>query len=274
MARRAEEIGFHSVWLSDRVLNPTALSDESLRRTRPRAMDVTALYYEPLTTMAVIGGATSRIALGVRVLLPALRNPVILAKEIGTLAALIGSDRLMLGVGAGWMSEEFEAAGIHPDDRFAAMEECVAELRNAWSGQPVSFAGRFHRHAESGFGPVPGGRIPILFGAHTEAGLRRVAAASDGWAMRSVTDQADLDTTVRREMDQLRAACDQVGRNFADLTIVASAALSAPQHVFEVLAENGAHVCDLMITRPEEMSLDSAETFMCEVAPRFARSSG
>src|SRR5436305_12445946 len=109
-------------------------------------------FYDPVSCMAALAGATERIKFGTRVLIAAYRHPVVLAKELASTDALAGG-RMILGVGAGWMAEEFDAVDVSMDERFARLDEHVALMRAAWQHGTVAFEGRFYSHCEAGFAP-------------------------------------------------------------------------------------------------------------------------
>jgi probable F420-dependent oxidoreductase len=261
IARDAEAIGYDTVWVTERLFNPPVLRAESVRVT-PRAIDLSAQYFDPIVTLAVVGQATTSIGLGTRVILPPLRSPVLLAKEIGTLAALVGSHRLVLGVGAGWMYEEFEAVGLDPRERFERLEEGLALMRSAWAGGFTGFEGTHYRHVPAGFQPVPDGPVPILIGGTSPGAVRRVARCGDGWAMRSVRPGPNLRTEVQAMIDDLRRACDIEQRDVSELTLVCGAPLSAPTETFEVLSELGIDHCALTIDDPQILTSAAVDAWI------------
>src|SRR5207248_10110548 len=119
VARTAEELGFHSVWLFDHLFTPTNLESKypySPDGSYPMLPELP--FYDPVSVMAALAGATERIKFGTRVLIATYRHPVALAKELATTDALAGG-RMILGVGAGWMAEEFDAVDVPMDERLA-----------------------------------------------------------------------------------------------------------------------------------------------------------
>ena len=106
--------------------------------------------------MGVVAGATERIRFGTRVLIPTYRHPVVLAKELATIDAMAGG-RMILGVGAGWMAEEFDAVDVGMDDRFSRMDEHLALMRAAWQQGVSEHHGRFYSHVKAGFGTAAPG---------------------------------------------------------------------------------------------------------------------
>ncbi len=243
LARNAEDLGLETVWVADRLLNATSIRPASLRGVRPRTIDPRAWYSDALTVLAVVGGATGRIRLGTRVLLPALRHPVVLAKEIGTLSALVGAERIVLGVGAGWMEEEFEALGLRRADRFKLLDESLALIRQAWTQGVSEFSGNHYQHVESGFYPVPERPIPILIGGEVDGAFRRAARIGDGLVLRGLTPGENLRRDLGDFMERLRRACGEEGRDMDELSIVAGLPATAAPGDFEVVSELGVDHC-------------------------------
>jgi probable F420-dependent oxidoreductase len=269
MAVRAEEIGFDAVWVYDHLFNPVELS-EATKLTRPDYYNQADMpYYDALTTLAVVAGATTSIRLGTRVLLPVLREPVPLAKQIGTLACLAGPGRLIIGVGAGWLIEEFEAVGVDPAERFARLDEHIAVMRSIWSEGVTEHRGTFYRHPRAGFHPVPKEAVPILIGGVGPRTMRRVAAVADGWALPNVEPGPDAEVELLALLGKLNKACELEGRDPATVRLVTGAPLSADASHFEVLHRHGVDDVDLMVTTREELDLESAAEFMAKTAPLF-----
>ena len=165
LAERAETLGYDSVWVGDSLL------------ARPR--------HEPLTLLAGVAARTRRVELGTAVLLPALRNPVLLAHQVATLDR-IAEGRLILGVGIAAdvpsVRDEFEAAGVPFEKRVGRMLEGLRLCRALWSGEPVDWDGRW-RVKQGVLSPTPHrpGGPPIWVGGSTRAGRERAGREFDGW---------------------------------------------------------------------------------------------
>jgi len=255
LARNAESLGMDAVWVADRLLNATSIRPASLRGVRPRTIDPQGWYCDAMTVLAVIGGATHRIRLGTRVLLPALRHPVVLAKEISALSALLGSGRVLLGVGAGWMEEEFETMGLARADRFELLEESIALMRQAWSQGVSTFSGRHYSHVESGFLPVPDRPVPILIGGEVEGAFRRAARIGDGLVLRGLNPGPDLERDLGAFMSGLQRACAEVDRDPDELFVVAGLPASAPPEAFVTAAELGVDHCAISLVDRSDFDL-------------------
>lgn len=165
LAERAEALGYDSIWIGDSLL------------ARPR--------HDPLTLMAAVAARTRRVAVGTAVLLPALRNPVVLAHQVATIDR-IAEGRLILGYGIAGdvpnIRAEFAAAGVPFEKRVGRMLEGLRLCRALWSGEPVDWEGRWPVK-EGVLGPTPHnpGGPPIWLGAGHPAGLERAARHFDGW---------------------------------------------------------------------------------------------
>jgi probable F420-dependent oxidoreductase len=274
-ARMAEELGFHSVWLFDHLFTPTNL--ESKYPYSPDgsyAMLPEFPFYDPVSCMAALAGATERIKFGTRVLIPTYRHPVVLAKELATTDAIAGG-RMILGVGAGWMAEEFDAVDVPMDQRFARLDEHVALMREAWQKGTVAHEGRFYSHVEAGFGPQPpqpGNTIPIIVGGHGDAALRRAARWGDGWAVSAAGDKLFTDPTaaIRERLEMLSRFCEEEGRSLDDLLLVGQAFLGQPADSLKAQADLGVDVVDLMSFAPIDQVVEEVTKFMTEVAPALA----
>ncbi len=165
LAERAEALGFDSVWVGDSLL------------ARPR--------HDPLTLLAAVAARTRKVEMGTAVLLPALRNPVVLAQQVATLDR-ISEGRLILGVGIAAdvpnIRAEFEAAGVPFDKRVGRMVEGLALARALWTGKPVDWDGRW-KVRKSVLGPTPHrpGGPPIWVAGAVAAARERTGRLYDGW---------------------------------------------------------------------------------------------
>lgn len=168
----AEGSGVDSIWLTDRVV-----SDR--------------LNVEPVVALSFIAARTSRMLIGTSVLALPLRQPTILAKEIATLDFLSGG-RVLPAIGLGTEDErEYEAAGVARSDRAARTDEMVEVMRLLWSGEPVTYRGRFYSLTDVVAQPRPvrPELPPIWVGGRSMAALRRVARLGDGWLASQVTPE-------------------------------------------------------------------------------------
>ena len=196
-ARRAQSLGFDSIWVGDSL------------PARPR--------HDPLTLLAAVAAAVPDIELGPAVLLPALRNPVVLAQQVATIDQ-ISEGRLILGIGIAAdvpaIRAEFNAAGVPFEGRVGRMMEGFELSKALWSGEPVSWHGRWELE-QSTLAPVPHrvGGPPIWLAAGVAAGIERAAKHYDGW----FPIGPDAATFGQRQQLFAEAAVKE-GRDPADLT--------------------------------------------------------
>ena len=163
---------------------------------------------DPLAWLTFIGAITTKIRLITGVLVLPQRNPVILAKHLATIDHLT-EGRFELGIGAGWLKEEFDALGIPVERRGARMDEYINIMRALWDGQDVSFDGDFKSFNSINCNPKPvNGRIPIIIGGHSLIAARRAALLGDGFFPATGT-QADIASIIQimyREAEKIKRA--------------------------------------------------------------------
>lgn len=195
MARAFEDAGFDSLWVSDHVVLP-----REIRSRYPFAADGRATwptdtpYLDALIALALAAAATERVRLGTAVLVLPMRNPVELAKQAASIDVASGG-RLELGVGAGWLAEEFAALNVPFARRGARLEEWIAIARACWTGAPPPHAGEhYDLPADVLCLPTPAHDIPILVGGHSPVALKRAGRVGDGWLGQQAAGALDPDT--------------------------------------------------------------------------------
>jgi probable F420-dependent oxidoreductase len=212
-ARRAEELGFDSIWATDHLLHGSVFYRWP--------------WLDPILSLTYAAGVTSRVRLGTSILVMPTRHPVHLAKELSTLQALSG-DRTILGVGTGWDDREFEAMGMRKRERGPRTDEALDILRRLLAGERVSYDGRFTRLRDVEIGPPAEGRAPVWVAGGRQlphpasperpvmapAVLRRIAGA-DGWIARPTS----LPGQIRDDIAEIRVALDDGGPRNEPFTI-------------------------------------------------------
>ncbi|MEO7261160.1 MAG: TIGR03619 family F420-dependent LLM class oxidoreductase [Jatrophihabitantaceae bacterium] len=200
VARRAEELGYDSLWTFQRLLHPAEGDWGPMYRA----------VQDPLVTLAHVAALTERPRLGVAVVNAPFYSPILLAKQLTTLDELSGG-RLDAGLGLGWAEQEFTAAGVDFARRGARTEEFIACLKAIWTQPVVSFDGEFYRMPASRVDPKPVQRPhpPLLLGGTAERALRRVGRIADGWISSSRHDLR----TIGADLELMRGAAREAGRD-------------------------------------------------------------
>lgn len=263
-AVHAEEVGFDTIWLPDHVVMPVAYS--STYPYQPAATGTRFAPYpfddvpfpEPLTALAFLAGATTRIRLAAGVVILPERNPVLFAKQLATLDALSGG-RLDLGVGIGWLQEEYAALGIPWDRRGRRMDEYIEVMRLLWQLGTAEFHGAFVDFDEIRCDPKPVQErgIPLIIGGHSSAAAARAGRLGDGFLPSPFGGQGDIGPRV----DEMRAAAIDSGRDPGDIAVYAGCAPDLD--LVERAAESG---IDGVFMAVFPADLDSGRRWLDDVA--------
>lgn len=209
ICRRAEAAGFESVWGGEHVIIPDSIASRypyTADGKIPAEPDTPIP--DPLIWLAFAAAAAPTLRLGTCILIVPQRNPLVLAKELATLDQLSGG-RVELGLGVGWMKEEFDALGVPWERRGARNDEYIAAMRALWAAPHAEFHGEFVDFAPVTCSPRPvNGSIPVLVGGDTDAAIQRAVRIADGYfpgegdterlgellgRVRSAAEQADRD---------------------------------------------------------------------------------
>lgn len=219
VARRAEELGYDSVWVTDRLLYPLDPQTPYMGTPGRSLPDVYKIAFDPLESLTYVAAHTSRIALGTSILDMPYYNPVILARSLTTLDVLSGG-RLRVGLGQGWSRDEFDAVGASMKGRGRRADEFISVLKAIWTTTPVEFHGEFYQVSKSIILPKPvqEPHPPIYLAAFSASGLRRVAAMANGWLPAGVPPAG-----LKQMIAGLREMAQQAGRDLAELEVVVRA---------------------------------------------------
>ena len=215
LARRAEELGYTSLWTFQRLLSP-------LDGDRPVLAPPYHQVHDPLATLAFLAGQTERARLGVAVVNLPYYAPIVLAKQLTTIDHL-SAGRLDVGVGLGWQPGEFEAVGVPTARRGARGEDYLRCLRAIWTQEVVDYDGPFYRVPRARVDPKPVQQPhpPILLGGMAEPALRRAGRLAGGWISSSRADLTQIDNLI----EVVRAAAEKAGRDPATLRFVCRGAV-------------------------------------------------
>jgi probable F420-dependent oxidoreductase len=204
IAETAERLGYSSLWSFQRLLSP--VTPDGQQWLPPAYHSV----LDPFSVLAFAAGRTSRVRLGVAVA-NAPFYPVLLLAKIAATIDRLSHGRLDLGLGLGWMPEEFRATGSTMEKRGAQLDETIAALDSIWAGGVVSFEGSSVSIPESVVEPLPiqSPRPPLILGGSAPAALRRAGRLADGWVSAST---ADLET-LGESIEIVRRAASEAGRD-------------------------------------------------------------
>lgn len=219
VAVRAEELGYESLWVIERLLWPVkpktpypVTPDGSFPELYRHVLD-------PLETLTFAAAHTSKIALGTSVLDIPYYNPVMLARHVSTLDRLSGG-RVRLGLGLGWSQDEYDAVGASFQNRGARADEFLAVLKAIWTTNPVEFKGSFYTVPKSFIDckPIQKPHPPIYMAAFAPAALKRIAKMADGWNPVALPPDA-----MAQMFDSVKQMAKAEGRDPASLKMVVRA---------------------------------------------------
>lgn len=210
LARAAEEAGFSSIALPDSLFySETVSADYPYTPDGSRFWTEETPWADPLVAAAAMGAVTERITFYTSVLKLGSRNPVLLARQVNSVAALTGG-RFALGLGVGWSPEEFQWCGVPYERRGKRVDEAIDVLRLILDGGMVEHHGEFYDFDKLRMSPTPPSRVPFYIGGHTDVALRRAVRVADGWssAMMKFNDLRDTITRLRELLAEQGRADD------------------------------------------------------------------
>ena len=266
LCRVAEECGFESVWGGEHVILPdTILSKYPYTEDGKIPAEPDTPIPDPLIWLAYIAAAAPTLRLGTCILIVPQRNPLVLAKELATLDRMSGG-RVELGLGVGWLQEEFEALGIPWERRGARNDEYIAAMRALWSGPHAEFHGNFVDFDPATCSPRPiNGDIPIIVGGDSEAALRRAVKIADGY-FPGEGDAEALGKLLRR-LEQTAEANDRDPKTI-EISAIFGAQMMDPANGVEQMASIGVDrimVPAFFFAGPE--GLDNLRKFAEQIMP-------
>jgi probable F420-dependent oxidoreductase len=214
MARSADQLGMHSGWVSDHVAWPANIESKYPYTEDghfPPGTDMPWL--DPIGTMFFVAAVTERLKLGATVLILGYRPPMLTAKAISSLDVM-SEGRAILGVGVGWMREEFEVLGMPWDHRGARADEQLELFQAMFTQDSPSYQGRYYQVPTVGFSPKPLGKVPVWVGGDTEPAFKRTVKYGDAFhaAFQKQSEVADA-------WKRIGELCDAAGRSRDDITL-------------------------------------------------------
>ncbi len=214
MAKKAEELGFESIWYAEHPAVPVE-SDSPFPATGGEIPWTYSHFTDPYIALARASGATSTIKLGTGITLVPERNPLLLAKEIATLDRFSGG-RFLFGIGTGWLREETEIFGGDFEHRWTQTREALEVMKELWTKDEAEYHGKYFNFPPVKSYPKPTQQPhpPIIIGGMARNVLRRIVSHADGWLPNRVTPAEVEDS--RRRLDAMAA---EVGRDPKSITI-------------------------------------------------------
>ncbi|WP_067647744.1 TIGR03619 family F420-dependent LLM class oxidoreductase [Nocardia harenae] len=225
LAKTAEEVGFAAIALPDSLFYmESAAAKYPYTADGSRFWDKDTPWVDPLIATAAMAAVTSTLRFYTNVLKLGSRNPLLLARQVGSVANLSGN-RFGFGVGIGWAPEEFEWCGVPYARRGARVDEMIEVIKLVLAGGMVEYHGEFFDFDPLQISPAPSEPVPFYVGGHTAAALRRAARVGDGWASAMMTYDELVSTIgtlreLRAEYDraddpfEIQAVCvDRFGRS-------------------------------------------------------------
>ena len=218
-AANAERLGVATLWVPEHVVLIDQYASKypySQDGQLPAPTDAPIL--DPFLALMCMASATSKIRLATGICLVPEHNPLVLAKVIATLDYLSGG-RFALGVGIGWLEEEFVAMGIPWEHRAKRTREYIEAMRKLWGEDPSSYSGEYvnFKNVRSNPKPVQGAKLPVIFGGESAPALRRVAEYGNGWCGFNLTPD-EAAAKIRKIEELLKAN----GRKRSDIEIAVS----------------------------------------------------
>ena len=217
LAQTAEECGYSSIALPDSLFYmKTQSADYPYTPDGSRMWNAETPWVDPLIAAAAMGAVTSRIEFYTQVLKLGSRNPVLLARQVGSVAAMTGN-RFGVGVGIGWAPEEFEWCGVPYAKRGKRVDEMIEVIKLILGGGMVAHHGEFYDFDDLQMSPAPTKPVPFYVGGHTDVALRRAARVGDGWTSAMIKFD-DLVAVIAR-LRELRAEYGRADEPFEIQTV-------------------------------------------------------
>jgi probable F420-dependent oxidoreductase len=256
LAQGAEAIGVDSLWAVEHVVVPVGYESPypySADGRMPGGREDFDIP-DPIVWLTWVAAHTTTIKVATGILIVPQRNPVVVAKEVATLDAMSGG-RFLLGVGVGWLREEFDALGESFGDRGRRLDEYIAVMRALWSDGPAEFQGEFFNFGALYSRPRPAqGTVPIVIGGHTEVAARRAGRIGDGFFPGSGT----IDE-LRHLIGIVRSTAEAAGRDPNVVEITAGAIASGNKLYQRVEDLTALGVSRVILTPPRPGDFSQAE---------------
>lgn len=219
VAVTADQLGFHSLWMPDHLVFPTDMSGSPFPGNDHPPVPPNTKLFDSFGYLCFLAAKTQQIKLGTNVYLLGLRHPFVAARAIQTLDYL-SNGRAAVGIGAGWLRQEWEVAGLDPKTRGKRLDEALTVCKKLWTEEKVAHRGEFYQFDEVMFEPKPIQKPhpPIYIGGESEAALQRVVRHGQGWFGVQHTPES-----VQEVIAQLKILCHKENKDFHSLRILTQA---------------------------------------------------
>jgi len=247
MAKKAEDLGFESIWYAEHAAVPVH-SDSPFPATGGEIPWTYSHFTDPYIALARASGVTTKIKLGTGITLVPERNPLLLAKEIATLDRYSGG-RFLFGIGTGWLKEETEMMGGDFEHRWTQTREAIEVMKELWTKEEAEYHGRYFDFPLVRSYPKPAQKPypPIILGGMAKNVLRRIVTHADGWLPNRVTP-----TEVEESRKKLDAMAAEAGRDPKSITISVYGQLPERDIVHSLLNAGA----DRVVVRPEHVETE------------------
>ena len=264
VARRAEELGYDSLWVSDHIVFPTQLrSPYPYSPDGKLPLDPANPLLEPFTVLSYAAAVTKTIKLGTSVVIIPYRDPLVTAKIVSSLDVLSGG-RFIFGVGVGWLDEEFRVLRQNLRDRAAQTREALLAMQACWTQDDPEFHGKFFDFSGIKFAPKPRQKPhpPIWFGGNSMPALKRAVELGNGWhAVWQTPEEVAEKTAILRNLSA------KAGKNFANFALTINVNNRVPLTVENVKKYEAVGVSMMFIPRSFQADVDT----MIENMEKFAK---
>lgn len=227
VAVEADRLGFESVWMADHLVFTEDMSGSPHPGQDLPPVPPTTPVYDAFAWLSAIAARTERVRLGTNVYLLGLRHPFVAARAVTTLDVVSGG-RALLGIGAGWLRQEWTAAGLDPRTRGRRLDESLAVCKRLWSEERIEHHGEFYDFEPVCFEPKPVQKPwpPIHVGGDSEAALRRAAFHADGWYGLQTTPEG-----AAAQVKRLRELRREAGREHEPVEVTLGGNLREPDEI-------------------------------------------